>query len=50
MGGMGAMNMFPGQANDLSKVFKGEKENLELSHHEYKLDGIEQRILDYYKD
>ena len=40
-----AMPMMQGPAKDLSKIFKAERENLELVSHKFRLNGIEEYFL-----
>lgn len=46
MGGGG----FPGQQTDMNKIFKTEKENLEVNQHLWELEYIEEKILQKYND
>ena len=43
--GAGASMFQPGQ--DPDKIFQSEAENLEVLEHEYILNGVEERLLDY---
>jgi hypothetical protein len=45
MNAMQGMPMMPGQAQDFTKIFAAEKENLQLVHHTWSCDSIEERIL-----
>merc|ERR1719240_1499357 len=45
MGTMGGAGMMPGGGPDMSKLYKGEQENLEMINHEFTLDSIETELL-----
>lgn len=48
MQAMGAPQM--GQANDSAKIFQSEKEFLEISLHEFALNGVEAKLLKKWRE